>query len=112
MNPVPDSAAKLQKDSGARLRAIPSVDELLLQPRLVALAEKSGRGLVTQAVRHVLAEFRARLKSEPSQSAVPNPEAFDSAEFEVRVVAEVVGESCKVEAASRRLCVASSTLPA
>ena len=89
MNPVPDSAAKLQKDSGARLRAIPSVDELLLQPRLVALAEKSGRGLVTQAVRHVLAEFRARLKGEPSQSAVPNPEAFDLAQFEVRVVAEV-----------------------
>ena len=34
------SAAKLQKDSGARLRAIPSVDELLLQPRLVALGRK------------------------------------------------------------------------
>ena len=77
MNPVPESAAKLQKDSGARLRAIPSVDELLLQPRLVALAEKSGRALVTQAVRQVLADFRARLKSEPSQPAVPNPEAFD-----------------------------------
>src|SRR5277367_7093791 len=92
MNPVPESAAKLQKDSAARLRAIPSVDELLLQPRLVALAEKSGRALVTQTVRQVLAEFRARLKNEPSQSAVPNPEALDEAQLEARVVAEIIAE--------------------
>ncbi len=100
MNPVPESAAKLQKDSGARLRAIPSVDELLLQPRLVALAEKSGRSLVTQAVRQVLADFRARLKSEPAQSAVPNPEGLDSSGLQARVFAEVVAEvMVKVEAA-------------
>src|SRR5580658_7194923 len=92
MNPVPESAARLSKDSGARLRAIPSVDELLLLPRLVALAEKSGRGLVTQAVRQVLADFRARLKNQPLQSAVPNPEAFDEAQLEVRVVAEIIAE--------------------
>ena len=92
MNPVPESAARLQKDSGARLRAIPSVDELLLQPRLVALAEKSGRALVTQTVRRVLADFRARLKNEPSQSAVPNPEAFEEAQLDARVVAEIIAE--------------------
>jgi hypothetical protein len=68
MNPVPESAAKLQRDSAARLRAIPSVDELLLHPRLAALAEKSGRALVTQSVRQVLADFRARLKTEPPRS--------------------------------------------
>jgi L-seryl-tRNA(Ser) seleniumtransferase len=90
MSPAPESAAKPQKDSGARLRAIPSVDELLLQPRLVALAEKSGRGLVTQTVRRVLANHRARLKSERSQSAVPNPEPFDPAQLEAHVIAEVV----------------------
>ena len=89
MNPVPESAEGLQKDSGARLRAIPSVDELLLQPRLVVLAEKSGRALVTQATRQVLADFRARLKNEPSQSAVSSPEAFDLARFEARVIADV-----------------------
>jgi L-seryl-tRNA(Ser) seleniumtransferase len=99
MNPVPESAAKLQKYSGARLRAIPSVDELLLQPRLVALTEKSGRALVTQAVRQVLADFRARLKNEPSQSAVPNPETFDAAQLEARVVAEITAAVVeKVEA--------------
>ena len=92
MNPVPESAARLQKDSGARLRAIPSVDELLLQPRLLALAEKSGRALVTQTVRRVLADFRARLKNEPSQPAVPNPEAFEEAPLDARVVAEIMAE--------------------
>jgi L-seryl-tRNA(Ser) seleniumtransferase len=92
MNPVPESAAKLQKDSGARLRAIPSVDELLLQSRLVALAEKSGRALVTQTVRQVLADFRARLKNEPPQSAVPNAEAFDEAQSDARVIAEIIAE--------------------
>jgi L-seryl-tRNA(Ser) seleniumtransferase len=100
MNPVPESAARLQQDSHARLRAIPSVDELLLQPRLVALAEKSGRSLVTHIVRHVLADFRARLKSEPSQSAAPNPEGFDSAQLQALVVAQVVTEvMVKVETA-------------
>jgi L-seryl-tRNA(Ser) seleniumtransferase len=89
MNPVPESAAKLQKDSDARLRAIPPVDELLVRPRLAALAEKSGRGLVTQAVRRILAEFRTRLKSEPSQSELPNQEPFELAQFEARVVADV-----------------------
>jgi L-seryl-tRNA(Ser) seleniumtransferase len=92
MNPAPESAAKLQKDSAARLRAIPSVDQLLSQPRLVALAEISGRALVTQTVRQVLAEFRARLKNEPSPSAVPNPEALEEAQLEARIVSEIIAE--------------------
>ncbi len=89
MNPVPESAARPQKDSSARLRAIPAVDELLLHPRLADLAEKSGRALVTQAVRNVLADVRGRLKGEPSQSAAPNSEPFDLDQIEARVVAEV-----------------------
>jgi len=92
MNPIPESAAKLQKDSAARLRAIPSVDELLLQSRLIALAEKSGRALVIQIVRQVLADFRARLKNQPAQPARPNPEALDEAQLEARVVAEIIAE--------------------
>jgi L-seryl-tRNA(Ser) seleniumtransferase len=92
MNPIPESAAKLQKDSAARLRAIPSVDELLLQSRLIALAEKSGRALVIQIVRQVLADFRARLKNQPAQPARQNPEALDEAQLEARVVAEIIAE--------------------
>jgi L-seryl-tRNA(Ser) seleniumtransferase len=89
MNLVPESAAKLQKDPGARLRAIPSVDELLLHPRLAALVENSGRALVTQSVRQVLTDFRARLKNEPAQSAVPNSETVDSVEIIAAVVQTV-----------------------
>jgi L-seryl-tRNA(Ser) seleniumtransferase len=100
MNPVPESAARLQKDSGTGLRAIPSVDELLLLPRLVALAEKSGRSLVTQAARQVLADLRARLKSQPAQPTGSNPEVLDSSGLQARVFAEVVAEvMVKVEAA-------------
>jgi L-seryl-tRNA(Ser) seleniumtransferase len=100
MNPVPESAAKPQKDSSALLRAIPPVDELLFLPRLIALAEKSGRSLVTQAVRQVLADLRARLKSEPAQTTGSNPEGLDSSRWEACVVAAVVAEVIvKVEAA-------------
>ena len=59
MNQAPHSAARLQKDAPSRLRAIPSVDELLGRPFLQELAQKSGRELVAQAVRKVLAETRA-----------------------------------------------------
>ena len=92
MSPIPESAARLQQDSGARLRAIPSVDELLLQPRLVALAEKAGRTVVTQAVRQVLADYRAHLKNELPHHAVPIPETSGRAPYESRVVSEIANE--------------------
>jgi L-seryl-tRNA(Ser) seleniumtransferase len=92
MNTIPESAARLQQDSVARLRSIPAVDELLLQPRLVTLAEKSGRTVVTQAVRQVLADYRAHLKNEPRRYAVPIPEASDSAPYESGVASEIASE--------------------
>lgn len=56
-------AAKSQKggEITARLREIPSVDQILSRPRLVALAESAGRAAVTQVARSVLGELRARL---------------------------------------------------
>jgi len=45
----------------ARLREIPSVDQVLGRPRLVALAASAGRAVVTQVARRVLGELRARL---------------------------------------------------
>ncbi|MGA2845693.1 MAG: L-seryl-tRNA(Sec) selenium transferase [Candidatus Acidiferrales bacterium] len=68
------------------MRGIPSVDELLGRPRLLALAEKAGRGLVTQSARSVLADLRARLKK-PSGDA--GEASADSAQLEIRVVAQV-----------------------
>jgi len=49
------------KDLNARLRAIPSVDELLSQPALVSLAQSVGQGVVTQMARSVLKDLRAQL---------------------------------------------------
>src|SRR5713226_764909 len=68
MSPSADPAAKMQKDPAARLRELPAVDELLGQPRLLGLAEKAGRGIVTQAARGVLADVRAQLKNDPGNT--------------------------------------------
>jgi L-seryl-tRNA(Ser) seleniumtransferase len=89
MNPAPDSAAKMQQDASLRLRGIPSVDELLGRPRLLALAEQSGRALVTEAVRDVLAQLRVQLKTDPSQLNEPSARTFELPHLESRVIAEV-----------------------
>src|SRR5579863_8332530 len=52
------------------LRQIPSVDELLTQPRLAALATRVERGLVVEIARAVLADLRARISGEANFSAV------------------------------------------
>jgi len=85
MNPPPDPAAKLrrEREPSSRLREIPSVDELLGRPDLLALAEKVGRGIVTQAARLVLADVREKLKHDPAASE------FDSAAIETRIAAHV-----------------------
>jgi L-seryl-tRNA(Ser) seleniumtransferase len=64
MSPTADPAAKMQKDTGARLRELPSVDELLGRPRLLGLADRAGRSIVTHAARNVLADVRAQLRSD------------------------------------------------
>jgi len=85
------SAAKIDKskerDAAARLREIPSVDELLGRARLVALSEKAGRPIVTQAVRAALADLRARLKA--ARNAAPGGVASSAEAIEARVAAEV-----------------------
>jgi L-seryl-tRNA(Ser) seleniumtransferase len=85
------SAAKMQnikeKDATARLREIPSVDELLGRARLVALSEQVGRPVVTQAVRAALADLRARLKA--AGNTAPDGAASSAEAIEARVAAEV-----------------------
>ena len=72
MTPPADPTAKLQHQASARLREIPSVDELLARPQLAALAEKAGRAVVTQSARAVLAELRNELKQELSAMNATN----------------------------------------
>jgi L-seryl-tRNA(Ser) seleniumtransferase len=78
----------MQPDANARLRELPSVDELLGRPRLAALMQTAGRGVVTEAVRSVLAALRAQLKTVPNDpGAAPLVAGVD--EIEARAVAEV-----------------------
>jgi L-seryl-tRNA(Ser) seleniumtransferase len=84
MKRLTKSAQKIGKASSARMRAIPSVDELLGRPRLLALAQKAGRGLVIRSARAVLADLRARL-----QKGAEGEAAIDPAQLELRIAAEV-----------------------
>jgi L-seryl-tRNA(Ser) seleniumtransferase len=52
------------------LRQIPSVDELLAQPRLSALAGKIERGILLEVTRAALADLRARIAGEMVSAAV------------------------------------------
>ena len=51
----------LSPEQAELLRQIPSVDELLAQPRLAALAGRVDRALVVEVTRTVLAELRSRI---------------------------------------------------
>jgi L-seryl-tRNA(Ser) seleniumtransferase len=66
-----DSRAKraLSVDQGELLRQIPSVDELLLQPRLAALAQRVDREVLVEVTRTVLADLRARI-TEPTTAVL------------------------------------------
>src|SRR5260221_7509501 len=52
------------------LRQIPSVDELLLQPRLAALAKRVDRNIVVEVARAVLADLRGRIAEDSNWSAI------------------------------------------
>jgi L-seryl-tRNA(Ser) seleniumtransferase len=52
------------------LRQIPSVDELLLQPRLAALSKRVDRNLVLEVARAVLADLRARIAGDSNWTAI------------------------------------------
>src|SRR5260370_33738492 len=51
-------------------RQIPSVDELLAQPRLAALSTRVDRSLVVEVARAVLAELRARIAGDSNWTAI------------------------------------------
>jgi L-seryl-tRNA(Ser) seleniumtransferase len=72
-------------DQTALLRQLPSVDELLLRPRVVALADSIERGFLVEMVRGVLAQLRREIVS-----GKPRDETQLAAEaIEVRVVRTV-----------------------
>src|SRR5712692_6322279 len=52
------------------LRQIPSVDELLTQPRLAGLSKRTDRNLVVEVARAVLADLRARIAGDSNWTAL------------------------------------------
>jgi len=67
------------------LRQIPSVDNLLLQPRLAALAKRVDRNLVVEVARAALSDLRARIAGETNFTAV----SLDAASVEEFIAAAV-----------------------
>ncbi len=73
------------------LRQIPSVDELLTQPRLAALSKRVDRNLVVEVARAVLADLRARIAGEMVSAVLAEFAALaaDTTPLEERISAMV-----------------------
>lgn len=73
------------------LRQIPSVDEMLAQPRLAALAQRVDRNLVVEITRTVLADLRARITGEAATAILAEISALatDPASLEARITSLV-----------------------
>jgi L-seryl-tRNA(Ser) seleniumtransferase len=82
-----DARAKrtVSNEQAELLRQIPSVDELLLQPRLAALSNRVDRNLVVEVARAVLSGLRARIAGDSNGTAL----AANSESVEELVAAEV-----------------------
>ena len=90
MAPSYDSAAKSSSDAvAAALRALPSVDELLGRPRIAILVQKSGRKLVTSAIRTVLSDARKQISTRAWGADGGTVDAKNDDELESLVVSEV-----------------------
>jgi L-seryl-tRNA(Ser) seleniumtransferase len=72
-------------EQGELLRQIPSVDELLLQPRLAALTKRVDRNLVVEVARAVLGDLRSRIAGDSNWTAV----SLDAGSVEELISAQV-----------------------
>jgi L-seryl-tRNA(Ser) seleniumtransferase len=81
----------ISAEQSEMLRQIPSVDELLAQPRLAALAQRVNRNLVVEVARAVLEDLRARITGQAASAILGeiSPVACDPASLEERITAMV-----------------------
>src|SRR6202171_2160484 len=75
----------LTADQADLLRQIPSVDELLAQPRLAALTQRVDRELLVEIARTVLADLRGRITGEGTATVL----AVDTSKLEERIASMV-----------------------
>src|SRR5437773_10763029 len=64
------SKRTISAEQAELLRQIPSVDELLAQPRLAALSKRVDRNLVVEVARAVLADLRTRIDGASNWTAL------------------------------------------
>jgi L-seryl-tRNA(Ser) seleniumtransferase len=85
------SKRTLSADQTELLRQIPSVDELLMQPRIASLAKRVDRDLLLEVTRTVLAELRARIAGEASSAMLGGIAALaiDSESLQERICSTV-----------------------
>src|SRR5271154_3199314 len=72
-------------DQADLLRQIPSVDELLAQPRLAALAKRVDRTLLVEVTRATLADLRAKIAGERQTVLL----SLDPASLEAQITSAV-----------------------
>src|ERR1700735_3822888 len=75
----------LSPDQADLLRQIPSVDELLTQPRLDSLAKRVDRALLLEVPRATLADLRAKIAGDTQAQVLP----LDAAALEERITSAV-----------------------
>src|SRR5215472_17137298 len=70
----------IKPEQAELLRQIPSVDELLLQPRMAELAKRVDRNLLVEVTRAALADLRATIAEEavPSYRLAADLESLQS----------------------------------
>jgi L-seryl-tRNA(Ser) seleniumtransferase len=76
---------QLTAEQAELLRQIPSVDELLMQPRLAGLTKRVDRNLVVEVARAVLADLRGRIAEDANWTVV----SLDAASVEELISAQV-----------------------
>jgi L-seryl-tRNA(Ser) seleniumtransferase len=64
------SKKAISAEQAVLLRQIPSVDELLLQPRLASLSKRVDRNVVVEVARAALADLRARIAGDSNWTAL------------------------------------------
>ena len=85
------SKPAISEEQSELLRRIPSVDDLLSQPRLAALAKRVDRNLIVEIARAVLGDLRARIAGETATAILAEISAMasDPAALEERITSLV-----------------------
>src|SRR5882724_8764015 len=79
-----------------QMRAIPSVDELLANPRLAELSARAGRPIVVESTRNVLADLRQRMAKQGSAQQLSTAGKssatvkMDGEQFAAHLISEIV----------------------